>query len=379
LKNNTLKINTIGILGGGQLCQMLSEYLTLQNKKVYFLDPNKNPPAKFTNAIHIQKNYDDAESLKFLSEKCDVITYEFENIPIKSLEKIEKKIKIIPSSYILSISQNRLNEKTNFIRCGINTPKFISFSKKDTLQDLLYKSKMNFPVIIKTNTMGYDGKGQIKLESLSEVGKALNSLPENNEFIIEEKINFNKEFSVIIGKDIHGNIANFEPIENIHKDGILDISIFPARIPDQIKKNAIKLASKFLKQIDLIGIVAIEMFLDNNENILFNEIAPRPHNSGHLTIESHSISQFEMLGKIISREKIYNPVSRNTAFMKNLLGDFFMKKNCNDILNEISSRPNHFVKLYNKDEVKVGRKMGHVTVLTDEVENALVNINNLIN
>ena len=374
-----MNINTIGILGGGQLCQMLSEYLTSQNKKVYFIDPNKNPPAKFTNAVHIQKNYDDSKSLKFLSEKCDVITYEFENIPIKSLKKIEKKINIFPSSYILSISQNRLNEKTNFIKYNINTPKFISFSKKKTLQDSIYKSKMNFPLIIKTNTMGYDGKGQFKLESLSQVEKTLSALPKNNDFIIEEKINFNKEFSVIIGKDIHGNIANFDPIENIHKDGILDISIFPARIPEQIKKNAIKLATKFIKQIELIGIVAIEMFLDNNENILFNEIAPRPHNSGHLTIESHSISQFGMLGKIISGEQIYNPISNKIAFMKNLLGDFFMKKNCNDILNEISSRPNHFVKLYNKEEVKVGRKMGHITVLTDDIETSLVNINNLIN
>ena len=163
------------------------------------------------------------------------------------------------------------------------------------------------------------------------------------------------------------------------RTSILDISIFPARIPEQIKKNAIKLATKFIKQIELIGIVAIEMFLDNNENILFNEIAPRPHNSGHLTIESHSISQFGMLGKIISGEQIYNPISNKTAFMKNLLGDFFMKKNCNDILNEISSRPNHFVKLYNKEEVKVGRKMGHITVLTDDIETSLVNINNLIN
>ena len=373
-----MNINTIGILGGGQLCQMLSEYLTSKNKKVYFIDPSENPPAKSTNAIHIKKQYDDSESLKFLSKKCDVITYEFENIPIKSLEEIEKKINIFPSSYILSISQNRLNEKSNFIKCGIKTPKFISFSKNENLKDLIRQSKMKFPLIIKTNTMGYDGKGQFKLENPNEIEKTFSDLPNNTKFIIEEKINFNKEISVIIGKDIYGNIANFEPIENIHKNGILDISIFPARISDEIKKNAIKLSAKFIEQIELIGIVAIEMFLDNNENILFNEIAPRPHNSGHLTIESHSMSQFGMLGKIISGENIYNPVSKKTGFMKNLLGDFFMKKNCNDILNEIASRPNHFVKLYNKEEAKIGRKMGHVTVLTDEIKRDLVNINNLI-
>ena len=121
------------------------------------------------------------------------------------------------------------------------------------------------------------------------------------------------------------------------------------------------------------------MFVDKNENILFNEIAPRPHNSGHLTIESHSLSQFGMLGKIISGEKINKPVPNKTALMKNLLGDFFMKKNSNDILNEISSRKNHFVKLYNKEEIKLGRKMGHITILTDDIETSLVNINNLIN
>ena len=370
--------NIIGIIGGGQLCQMLSEYLFSIGKKVIFIDPSENPPAKNTAAIHIKKKFDDIDALKYLSKNCDIITYEFENVPIESLILINKDIEIHPSPYILSISQNRLNEKNNFKKYGIKTPNFASFNKDKDLYRIIEKSKIKFPLIIKTNTLGYDGKGQYRINSSNDVDKILTSLEKDQDYIIEELINFKKEFSVIIGKDLSGNSIFFNPIENIHKNGILDISIYPARISEKIREQAINLAKRFSNEVKLTGILAIEMFIDNKDDILFNEIAPRPHNSGHLTIESHSISQFGLLGDIISNKKINTPVSNKKALMKNLLGDFFLKKNHKDIIREIENMDNHFIKLYKKDEIKIGRKMGHITIITDDIENSMVKINNLI-
>lgn len=370
--------NIIGIIGGGQLCQMLSEYLFSIGKKVIFIDPSENPPAKNTAAIHIKKKFDDIDALKYLSKNCDIITYEFENVPIESLILINKDIEIHPSPYILSISQNRLNEKNNFKKYGIKTPNFASFNKDKDLYRIIEKSKIKFPLIIKTNTLGYDGKGQYRINSSNDVDKILTSLEKDLDYIIEEVVNFKKEFSVIIGKDLSGNSIFFNPIENIHKNGILDISIYPARISEKIREQAINLAKRFSNEVKLTGILAIEMFIDNKDDILFNEIAPRPHNSGHLTIESHSISQFGLLGDIISNKKINTPVSNKKALMKNLLGDFFLKKNHKDIIREIENMDNHFIKLYKKDEIKIGRKMGHITIITDDIENSMVKINNLI-
>lgn len=370
--------NIIGIIGGGQLCQMLSEYLFSIGKKVIFIDPSENPPAKNTAAIHIKKKFDDIEALKYLSKNCDIITYEFENVPIESLILINKDIEIHPSPYILSISQNRLIEKKNFKKYGIKTPNFASFNKDKDLYKIIEKSKIKFPLIIKTNTLGYDGKGQYRIHSSNDVDKILTSLEKDQDYIIEELVNFKKEFSVIIGKDLSGNSIFFNPIENIHKNGILDISIYPARISEKIREQAINLAKRFSNEVKLTGILAIEMFIDNKDDILFNEIAPRPHNSGHLTIESHSISQFGLLGDIISNKKINTPLSNKKALMKNLLGEFFLKKNHKDIIREIENMDNHFIKLYKKDEIKIGRKMGHITIITDDIENSMVKINNLI-
>tara|TARA_Y100001934_G_scaffold101252_1_gene124494 strand:- start:1596 stop:2720 length:1125 start_codon:yes stop_codon:yes gene_type:complete len=373
-----MKKNTIGILGGGQLCQMLAEYLTKNNKIVYFIDPSDSPPASHTLAKHIKKAYDDTVALDELINKCNVITYEFENIPLETLEYLEKKIEILPSKFVLSISQNRLNEKRNFIKCGIRTPKFVPYNNKIDLEEQLISAKINLPVIIKTNRLGYDGKGQFRVNNKNEINHLMNQLDENIDYIVEEKISFKKEISIVIGRNKEKEIFFFDPIENIHKNGILDTSIFPARIDESTKNKAIDLSKRFVKEIDLIGIIAIEMFIDEDNEILFNEIAPRPHNSGHLTRESHLLSQFGLLGKIICDEKLENPEPINTALMKNILGEFFIKKDHEKIISKLKSSSNYFIKLYNKDEAKIGRKMGHITVITKDIEKTIIKINQLI-
>ncbi len=357
---------------------MLAEYLTKNNKIVYFIDPSDSPPASHTLAKHIKKAYDDTVALDELINKCNVITYEFENIPLETLEYLEKKIEILPSKFVLSISQNRLNEKRNFIKCGIRTPKFVPYNNKIDLEEQLISAKINLPVIIKTNRLGYDGKGQFRVNNKNEINHLMNQLDENIDYIVEEKISFKKEISIVIGRNKEKEIFFFDPIENIHKNGILDTSIFPARIDESTKNKAIDLSKRFVKEIDLIGIIAIEMFIDEDNEILFNEIAPRPHNSGHLTRESHLLSQFGLLGKIICDEKLENPEPINTALMKNILGEFFLKKDHEKIISKLKSSSNYFIKLYNKDEAKIGRKMGHITVITKDIEKTIIKINQLI-
>ena len=374
-----MKNKSIGILGGGQLCQMLSNFLISQNEKVYFLDPTEKPPAINTGAQHIKKNYDDDNAIGFLIEKCKFITYEFENIPIKTVEELEKHIPVFPSSSILKIAQNRTLEKKEFIKSGIKTPKFIYVKDKSSIEDTLNNTYINLPVIIKTNTMGYDGKGQSVLKDRNEFENILSILPQKTEFIIEEKINFSKEISVIVGRDKFENLYNFSPIENIHKNGILDYSIYPARIGDELSKKAICLAKKFATNLNLIGIMAVEMFIDEKNEIYFNEIAPRPHNSGHLTIESHNESQYSMLGKIILGEKIRPPKSNVKSIMKNILGEFYLKDNYEKILSNINKEDNHYIHIYNKSSAKIGRKMGHITVITDDIEKTIDKMNTNIN
>ncbi len=249
----------------------------------------------------------------------------------------------------------------------------IVFKKK------IAESNMKFPMIIKTNRMGYDGKGQYQIKKVEDLEKIKNELSGNIDYIIEEKIDFFKEISVIIGRNKNDEVVCFDPIENIHKNGILDISIFPSRIDGNIKKEAILLAEKFVKEIDLRGLVAIEMFLDKEMKILFNEIAPRPHNSGHLTRETHSLSQFGVLGNILTENIIETPKPKYSAIMKNILGDFFTKKDYEKRLTKIAASPNHYLKMYNKDEPKIGRKMGHITIITKDIQNSIVKINDLIN
>jgi len=373
-----MKKNTIGILGGGQLCQMLAEYLTKNNKIVYFIDPSDNPPASYTSAKHIKKAYDDNAGLDELIDKCNVITYEFENIPLESLEYLEQKIEIVPSKFVLSISQNRLNEKSNFIKCGIRTPKFTPYNNKLGLEEQLVSAKINLPVIIKTNRLGYDGKGQFHVNNKDEIDQIIYQLEKNIDYIVEEKISFKKEISIVIGRNRKKEIFFFDPIENIHKNGILDTSIFPARIDEYTKNKAIDLSKRFVREIDLTGIIAIEMFIDENNDILFNEIAPRPHNSGHLTRESHLLSQFGLLGKIICDERVENPEAISTALMKNLLGEFFINKDHEKIISKMNKNSNYFIKMYNKNEAKIGRKMGHITVITKDIEKTIIKINQLI-
>ena len=340
----------IGIIGGGQLGSMLAEAAKKINIKTIIFSDDMDSPAKNFSDEFLCGSYDDENKIKEFINKVDIVTFEFENIPYKTLKKINESKKVLPKPEINKIVQNRLSEKDFLNKININTTKYVSIKNDKDLKsniDLL-------PGILKTCTMGYDGKGQYKINSSQELENL--KLDFKKEFILEKLINLKKEISVIITRYGRGRYEIYEPIENVHEDQILKYSKIPSDINTTISKKSEDWAIKISEELDYIGTLCVEYFIDKNDNLYVNEIAPRVHNSGHLTINSHNVSQFENHIRAISGleqikiQKFYN------AKMKNLIGDdisAYRKKKFKD---------NEFFFDYLKKEIKKKRKMGHFTI-----------------
>jgi len=342
---------TLGIIGGGQLGSMLANAAKKINiKTVIFCDDQVAPAKKFSDDF-IYGKYDDEKKINEFVNKVDVVTFEIENIPFKTLNKINKAKKVFPKPGVNKIIQNRLFEKNFINKCNFKTVLYNSIKNHKEL-----KSKTNFiPGIIKTCTFGYDGKGQYKVNSLKELEET--NLDYNKEYIIEKFINLKKEISVIVTRFGKQKYEIYEPIENLHENQILKKSTIPAEISDEIKEKSKNWAKFMAEELDYIGTLCVEYFIDKKNILYVNEIAPRVHNSGHLTINSHNISQFENHIRAVcglekkKTKKLFN------AQMINLIG--------NDILlhRERKFNENEFFFDYLKKEIKPKRKMGHITTL----------------
>ncbi len=340
----------LGIIGGGQLGSLLAQAAKKINiKTIIFCDDIDSPAKKFSDEF-ISGNYNNDNKINEFINKVDLVTFEFENIPYETLEKINRNKKVLPHPKINRLIQNRLSEKDFLNKININTTKYVSV-KND--KDLKSNTEL-LPGMLKTCTMGYDGKGQYKINSSQELENL--KLDFKNEFILEKLINLKKEISVIITRYGKGRYEIYEPIENIHEDQILRYSKIPSGINANIFKKSEDWAIKISEELDYIGTLCVEYFIDKNDNLYVNEIAPRVHNSGHLTINSHNISQFENHIRAISGleqikiKKIYD------AKMINLIGDdisTYRKKKFQD---------NEFFFDYLKKEIKKKRKMGHLTI-----------------
>ena len=341
----------VGIIGGGQLGSMLASAAKKINiKTVIFCDDIDSPAKNFSDEC-IFGNYDDDNKINEFISKVDIITFEFENIPYKTLKKINENKKVLPRPEINRIVQNRLSEKDFLNKINISTTKYVSVKNDKDL-----KSNINLlPGILKTCTLGYDGKGQHKIDTSEELD-ALN--PDfKKEFILEKLISLKKEISVIITRFGKERYELYEVIENIHEDQILKYSKIPSDINNAISKKSKEWAIKISEELDYIGTLCVEYFIDKNDNLYVNEIAPRVHNSGHLTINSHNISQFEnhiraVCGlKKIETKKIYN------AKMINLIGEDI------SIYRNKEFKDNEFFFDYLKKDIKAKRKMGHLTIV----------------
>ena len=342
--------STLGIIGSGQLGSMLCQAAKKLNvRTVVISDDEQGPAQKYADQFIFAK-YDDQQKIKQFTDKADVVTFEFENIPINILKQIEKEKKVLPKPEINRIIQNRKLEKSFVNELGIETTKW-SFIEK--AEDVTKNSNL-LPGILKTNTLGYDGQGQFVLKSLADVKK---DWCFTADYILEKKVNLKKEISVIITRFIDGETFIYEPIENLHKDQILKHSKIPANINEKIYKQAQNNAKIIADELDYVGSMCVEYFIDQDDNLLVNEIAPRVHNSGHLTINAFNISQFENHIRAVCGLKFEKPKKNSNAEMINILG-----KEIEEYRSKTFKEDEFFFD-YGKKIIKEKRKMGHLTIL----------------
>jgi 5-(carboxyamino)imidazole ribonucleotide synthase len=350
------KPKTIGILGGGQLGRMSALAAARLGIPTHIYTPEENSPASHVAAKTITGAWDDKKKLKDFAAAVDAISYEFENIPVETIRYLKDFKPVYPDEAFLAIAQDRIREKQFLNDAGIATARWAAIASPaeaaKAAEKLGYDS-----FILKTTRFGYDGKGQVSCRPGDDIAaqwKTLNS----NDVILEERIDFACEISVIAARDKLGQIALYGPILNEHRNHILSRSLYPAPgLPEGVAEKAREITHHLAEAVDLIGVLALEMFVTKDGKILANEIAPRTHNSGHWTIDACAVSQFEQHVRTISGLPVGDPSAHSSAEMLNLIG-----RDVLEIENYIESK-NACIHLYGKHEIREGRKMGHVTLL----------------
>jgi len=357
---NILPPKTIGIIGGGQLGRMMSIAAKYMGYQVVVLDPTQNCPTAQVADEQIVADYDDMEAIKKLTKKSDVVTYEFENVDLTAATYIEQAGKLPQGARALEVTQNREKEKTLMKEAGLPVPTFSIVHNSAEAETALKTTKL--PAVIKTCRGGYDGKGQLKIETEQDIEAAIQFADQGGTYIIEQWVPFDVEISVVFTREQTGQISFFPLSENEHKDHILYETIAPARVSEIVKQKALEAAKVLADKINIVGTFAIEMFVQG-EDIFINEMAPRPHNSGHYTIEACQVDQFSQHIRAICGLPLDDVDLLKNAVMINVLGEDMPKA-----LHALQKLPNAFVHLYGKKEVKEKRKMGHVTFIADTLD-----------
>lgn len=354
---------TIGIIGGGQLGRMMALPARAMGYRIAVLDPAPDSPCGQVADIQISGAYDDLEAIRKLAEVSDVITYEFENIDAAALEWLCQNAHVPQGKTLLEISQDRVKEKRAIEAAGVKVAPFAVIDSPEDLEEGL--ERLGFPTVLKTARGGYDGKGQAVIKGIQDIESA-ERLLEHGQCVLEKWVPFKKEISVIVVRTANGNTAVFPVAENIHRDNILFQTIAPARISHQAEELAIQAAVQLADHFELVGTLAVEMFLTEDDKIYINELAPRPHNSGHYSIEACETSQFEQHIRAVCGLPLASTELVKSAVMVNILGEHV--QNVLENLTKVTDWKIHF---YGKKEAKFKRKMGHVTLLCDNVETAL--------
>ncbi|TGL55033.1 5-(carboxyamino)imidazole ribonucleotide synthase [Leptospira kemamanensis] len=347
----------IGVLGSGQLGQMMCLEAVPLGYGFYCYSPEKNSPAEKVGAKATTSSYESLDQIEKFINEVDVLSFEFENIPKQTLDFLsnQKNVSVFPPPKALIIAQDRFLEKSHFRKLGFRTANFFHLTR-DTANIAV---AIPFPWIIKTLRFGYDGKGQVKIRTEEEYKEFLNTafLSDASEYLIEEVIPFQKEISIILTRFQNGDIVCYGAVENEHKDHILDLSIFPARIPVALNLEAIEMASKLAESLHYVGTLGVEFFLLDN-HLYLNEFAPRPHNTGHYTQDCQSFSQFYLHVQAIVGKLPPTDVRPKPTLMKNILGNSYEESLT--IANELLKDDRYHLHLYAKEEAKQGRKMGHM-------------------
>lgn len=355
---------TLGVLGGGQLGRMFCVAARTMGYRVVVLDPDPLCGAGLIADEHIQADYTDLSALEEMAKQCDVITLEFENIPSQSVRLLADKTTVFPVAESLEIAQNRDLEKQFAQKAGLQPVPYATLLKDS---DLLHAADViGFPAILKSNTLGYDGKGQFVVNDFAELSAAYQQVG-RVDCVLEKKINIRCEVSAIVARNANAELASFPVSENQHRNSILHMSIVPARVDNEISRQAIEGASILADSMSYVGILAVEFFVSENNVLYFNEMAPRPHNSGHYTKDACVTSQFEQQVRMMCGLKPGDTRLMSPVVMVNMLGDLWPPQWA-----EIFVQNNIKLHLYGKTEARPGRKMGHFNVLAEDVESALV-------
>ncbi len=367
----------LGIIGGGQLGMMLTE--AAQNmkdeiSKVIVLDPTENCPAAKVGAEQIIADFKDEESIKKLSELSDIITYEIESGNSDVLKKLEANTEINPSPETLRIIQDKFLQKQFLQKNSIPVAEFEKVENKEELEKMI--EELGLPLLLKTRRDAYDGRGNYKINSKNDIDDALD-LFAGKTLMVEKFVNFQKEVSVIAARNTAGEISTYPVVENFHENNILRMTIAPGRVSEKVRKEAEDVAHKTMEVLQGAGVFGIEMFVTQDEEILINEIAPRVHNSGHHTLQSSTISQFELHLRAILGMDLGDTSIKSPTIMYNILGPHTFKGEYNVLHRE---EENIFLKMYGKLESKPQRKIGHINIVDKKnagIEELLLQVEDL--
>lgn len=356
---------TLGVLGGGQLGRMFTLAARVMGYRVVVLDPDPGSPAGQLADIHLKADYRDAVALLRMGGLCQAVTTEFENVPAEALETLAKHCLVAPSAAALAVAQDRLEEKSHARASGCETAPFANIESTADLAAAW--ESIGAPALLKTRRLGYDGKGQARVNSRDELAAAFEQLG-RAPCLLEGFLPLEREVSVVLARNAADAIAFFPLAENQHANGILDISIVPARIPEDLANRARDMAAHLARELDYVGVMAVEFFVLKDGRIVFNEMAPRPHNSGHYTLDATACDQFQQQVRALCGLPLGDSRLLSPAVMVNLLGDVW---NPQPAWGELLRHPGVHLHLYGKAEARPGRKMGHYNCLAPELEQAL--------
>lgn len=383
LHNNSsvlLPGSTLGVVGGGQLGRMFVIAARVMGYKVVVLDPDPESPAGQLADTHLKADYDDAVALIRMGGLCDAVTTEFENVPARTMQMLTKHCRVAPSAAALAVTQDRLLEKTRAREFGCVTAPFANI---ESIADLdAAWTTIGGPALLKTRRLGYDGKGQARVNSREELTAAFNALGQVP-CLLEGFLPLEREVSVVLARNAQDEVAFFPIAENQHQNGILDISLVPARVPENLADKAREMAAHLARGLDYVGVMAVEFFVlkgeDGAGDIVFNEMAPRPHNSGHFTQDACATDQFQQQVRALAGLPLGDTRLLSAVAMVNLLGDAWTSKpgsphptgQTSPNWAALLKHPGVQLHLYGKTEARPGRKMGHYNCLAPSLEEAL--------
>ena len=348
----------VGVLGSGQLGRMFALAARRMGYRVHTLSPDSDTPTGQVADVEVVSSYDDLDAVRKFARSVKVVTFEFENVPAATAAAAAECAPVRPAGLVLHTTQHRLREKSFLADHGFPTTAFRAIR---SLEDVRKATKdLRLPAILKTASFGYDGKGQHKATTTAEAEAVVRAAP-GVEFIYEAFVDFDREVSVVAARGTDGSFAHWGVIENTHRNHILDLSISPANVPSKVEGEAIEIARGILEKLQVVGVLCVEFFLSRDGRLLVNELAPRPHNSGHLTIDAHVTSQFEQQLRAVCGLPLGSTERLRAAAMSNLLGDLWSGGEPNWAA--ACALPDVKLHLYGKSDPRAGRKMGHITAL----------------